>query len=77
MLLKIREKVATMSFAHFSEIYEICCEMMDEKVLVKERVLFERLDLMEETIPDPNRWWVEAVKEVHRELEKESELLHV
>ncbi len=36
---------------------------------------------MEETIPEPNRWWEEAVKEVHREREiekaKESELLHV
>ncbi len=30
-----------MSFAHFNEIYEICCGMMDEEVLVKERVLFE------------------------------------
>ena len=70
-----------MSFAHFNEIYEICCGMMDEEVLVKERVLFERLDPMRETIPEPNRWWVEAVKEVHseheKERERESELLHV
>ena len=75
-----------MSFAHFNEIYDICCEMMDcemmdEKVLVKERVLFEKLDPMRETIPEPNRWWEEAIKEVHREQElekaKERELLHV
>ena len=70
-----------MSFAHYSEIYDICCGMMDEEVLVKERVLFEKLDPMRETIPEPNRWWEEAVKEVHREQElekaKERELLHV
>ena len=75
-----------MSFAHYSEIYDICCEMMDcgmmdEEVLVKERVLFEKLDPMRETIPDSDRWREEAVKEVHREPElekaKERELLHV
>ena len=70
-----------MSFAHYNEIYDICCEMMDEEVLVKERVLFEKLEPMRETIPDPNRWREESVKEVHRERElekaKERELLHV
>jgi hypothetical protein len=70
-----------MSFAHFNEIYDICCGMMDEEVLVKERVLFEKWDPMRETIPEPNRWWEEAIKEVHREKElekaKERELLHV
>ena len=71
-----------MSFAHFDEIYEICCEYeFCREMMVKERVLFKKLNPMEETIPEPNRWWEEAVREVHREevmeKSKESELLHV
>jgi hypothetical protein len=64
-----------MSFAHFSEIYEICCGMMDEEVLVEEKVVIEVLEVMKANIPDTNRWWEEAVTEIHKE--KERELLHV
>jgi hypothetical protein len=64
-----------MSFAHFSEIYEICCGMMDEEVLVEEKVVIEVLEVMKANIPDTNRWWEEAVIEIHKE--KERELLHV
>ena len=64
-----------MSFAHFSEIYEICCLMMDEEVFVEEKEVMEVLNAMKANIPDPNRWWEEAVTEIHKE--KERELLHV
>jgi len=65
-----------MSLAHFDEIYEICCEMIDEEeVLVKVKPPIEPLDPKKAAIPENYRWWEEAVRESVNE--KERELVHV
>lgn len=65
-----------MSLAHFDEVLEICCEMMEmEEKATKEKVLAERFDPLHDLRSEGYKWWEAEVGE--RELEKEKELLHV
>jgi hypothetical protein len=63
---------AMMSLIHFDDMYEICCGMMEEpEVVFKARPAFEWLELMNEELPDANRWWDadnEPLNEEEREL---------
>lgn len=54
-----------MSLVQFDEVYEICCEMADVKVIkpVKPVIPAE----------DEHYWWEEAVREVLNKKEKEKE----
>lgn len=61
-----------MSLAHFDDINEICCGMMEEEeVVIKAKHVNERLDLMKNRIPDGHRWWDEAIRESLNEKERE------
>ena len=61
-----------MSLAHFDEIYEICCGMIEEEeALMKAKHVNERLDLMKDRIPDGYRWWEEAIRVSLNEKERE------
>lgn len=65
-----------MSLIQFDEMYDICCGRMeeDEKVIdVKPTI--EHVEIMNDCIPDSNRWWEAAIREIL--YEKENELLHV
>lgn len=63
-----------MSLVQFDEMYDICCEMMKEEVrLVNVNPTIERLELTKDCIPDSNRWWEAAI----REIQTERELLYV
>lgn len=65
-----------MSLVQFDEMYDICCEMMEEEErVVSVTPTIERLELMKDCIPDSNRWWEAAIREIQKE--KESELLYV
>ncbi len=62
-----------MSFVNFDDFYDICCGMMEEEeVLVKnEKPVMERLELMNDRLPDGNLWWERALREIEKEKEKE------
>lgn len=55
-------EVSEMSLVQFDEIYEICCEMADVKVV--KPVIPEQ---------DEHYWWEEAVREVLNKKEEEKE----
>jgi hypothetical protein len=65
-----------MSLVQFEEMYDICCGMMEEEErLINVKPTMERLEIMNDCIPDSDRWWEAAVREILEE--KESELLYV
>ncbi len=64
-----------MSFTHFDEIYEICCGMTaEEVVLAKDEPVEEKLDFMKDLIPDSSLWWEVEFMDVN---DREGELLYV
>ncbi|WP_243292037.1 hypothetical protein [Bacillus sp. FJAT-47783] len=54
-----------MSFAHFDEIFDICCDMGENAVLPK-------YDIMKPELPikDEDLWWERAAKEILHEKEE-------
>lgn len=69
-----------MSFVQFDDFLEICCECIWEEEMeeVEEMVKVEKVEKVEvrfERVPEGDKWWKEALKEVEKE--KEKELLHV
>lgn len=66
-----------MSLAQFDEVYEICCGMLEEEevLLTPKKPKMEAIELMRDCIPESNRWWEAAVKEILKE--KESEMFYV
>lgn len=58
-----------MSIAQFDDFLEICCEGFRKEEMVK----VEKVEVRFERVPEGEKWWKEALKEV----EKEKELLHV
>lgn len=71
-----------MSIAQFDDFLEICCEgIWEEEIeeieeMVKvEKVEVEKVEVRFDRIPEGEKWWKEALKEVEKE--KEKELLHV
>ncbi|WP_144548374.1 hypothetical protein [Bacillus sp. X1(2014)] len=61
-----------MSLAHFDDIYEICCGMMEEEeTLIKAKHVNERLNLMKNRNSEGHRWWEEAMRESLNEKERE------
>ena len=66
-----------MSFVQFDDFLEICCESIGEEVMEKvEKVeKTEKVEARFDRIPEGEKWWNEALKEVEKEQEKE--LLHV
>ena len=66
-----------MSFAQFDDFLEICCEgIWEEKIEeIEEMVKVEKVEVRFERVPEGDKWWKEALKEVEKE--KEKELLHV
>jgi hypothetical protein len=66
-----------MSIAQFDDFLEICCEGIWEEEMeeIEEMVKVERVEVRFERVPEGNKWWKEALKEVEKE--KEKELLHV
>ncbi|MCQ6277543.1 hypothetical protein JMM81_22050 [Bacillus sp. V3B] len=73
--LKLNKEGAMMSLVQYDEIYEICCEMLEEeKAIVKAKPAIERLDLVKVASPSSNRRWESAEDILH---EKERELFYV
>ena len=71
-------EVANMSFVQFDDFLEICCESIGEKVMEKVWKKLRKLKSQSQRfdhIPEGEKWWNEALKEVEKEQEKE--LLHV
>ena len=67
-----------MSFAQFDDFLEICCEgIWEEEEIeeIEEMVKVEKVEVRFERVPEGDKWWKEALKEVEKE--KEKELLHV
>ena len=66
-----------MSFAQFDDFLEICCEGIWEEEMeeIEEMVKVEKVEVRFERVPEGDKWWKEALKEVEKE--KEKELLHV
>ena len=66
-----------MSIAQFDDFLEICCEGIWEEEMeeIEEMVKVEKVEVRFERIPEGEKWWKEALKEVEKE--KEKELLHV
>lgn len=66
-----------MSFAQFDDFLEICCEGIWEEKMeeIEEMVKVEKVEVRFEHVPEGDKWWKEALKEVEKE--KEKELLHV
>ena len=66
-----------MSIAQFDDFLEICCEGIWEEEIeeIEEMVKVEKVEVRFERVPEGNKWWKEALKEVEKE--KEKELLHV
>ena len=67
-----------MSFAQFDDFLEICCEGIWEEEIeeIEEMVKVEKVEVRFERVPEGDKWWKEALKEVEKEKEKK-ELLHV
>jgi hypothetical protein len=63
-----------MSFIQFDDFLEICCEGIWEEE-IEEMVKVEKVEVGFERVPEGDKWWKEALKEVEKE--KEKELLHV
>lgn len=65
-----------MSLIQFDDMYEICCEMPEEiEKVINVKPTMERLELMNDCIPDSDRWWEAAIREsLH---EKESIFLYI
>jgi hypothetical protein len=63
-----------MSFIQFDDFLEICCEGIWEEE-IEEMVKVEKVEVRFERVPEGDKWWKEALKEVEKE--KEKELLHV
>lgn len=61
-----------MSLVQYDEIYEICCELMEEEetVVKKARPAIKRVDLVKVPNPNSNRW-LESAREILYEREKE------
>jgi len=66
-----------MSIAQFDDFLEICCEGIWEEKMEEseEMVKVEKVEVRFEHVPEGDKWWKEALKEVEKE--KEKELLHV
>ena len=66
-----------MSFVQFDDFLEICCEGIWEEEMeeIEEMVKVEKVEVRFERVPEGDKWWKEALKEVEKE--KEKELLHV
>ncbi|MFZ0446274.1 MAG: hypothetical protein WAM95_16890 [Bacillus sp. (in: firmicutes)] len=66
-----------MSIAQFDDFLEICCEGIWEEEIeeIEEMVKVEKVEVRFERVPEGDKWWKEALKEVEKE--KEKELLHV
>ena len=66
-----------MSIAQFDDFLEICCEGIWEEEMeeIEEMVKVEKVEVRFERVPEGDKWWKEALKEVEKE--KEKELLHV
>ena len=66
-----------MSFTQFDDFLEICCEGIWEEKMEEseEMVKVEKVEVRFEHVPEGDKWWKEALKEVEKE--KEKELLHV
>ena len=66
-----------MSIAQFDDFLEICCEGIWEEEIeeIEEMVKMEKVEVRFEGVPEGDKWWKEALKEVEKE--KEKELLHV
>ena len=72
-----------MSIAQFDDFLEICCEGIWEEEIekieeigeIEEIVKVEKVEVRFERVPEGDKWWKEALKEVEKE--KEKELLHV
>ena len=64
-----------MSFTQFDDFLEICCEGIWEEEMeeVEEMIKVEKVEVRFEYVPEGDKWWKEALKEI----EKEKELLHV
>ena len=64
-----------MSIAQFDDFLEICCEGIWEEEIeeIEEMVKVEKVEVRFERVPEGDKWWKEALKEV----EREKELLHV
>ena len=69
--------MSSMSFAQFDDFLEICCEGIWEEEMeeIEEMVKVEKVEVRFEHVPEGDKWWKEALKEVEKE--KEKELLHV
>jgi hypothetical protein len=61
-----------MSLVQYDEIYEICCELMEEEetVVKRARPVIKRVDLVKVPNPNSNRW-LESAREILHEREKE------
>ena len=61
-----------MSMAQFDDIYDICCEQLEE-----EQIVLEVNTSVESSVNSqahhPNRWWEEVVTEYDQEKETEKE----
>ena len=66
-----------MSIAQFDDFLEICCEGIWEEEIeeIEEIVKVEKVEVRFDHVPEGDKWWKEALKEVEKE--KEKELLHV
>ena len=66
-----------MSIAQFDDFLEICCEGIWEEEIeeIEEMVKVEKVEVRFERVPEGDKWWKEALKEVEKE--KKKELLHV
>lgn len=63
-----------MSFVQFDDFLEICCDGFGEEKMVKVKKV-EKVEVRFDHVPEGEKWWKEALKEVEKE--KEKELLHV
>jgi len=66
-----------MSFTHFDEIYEICCEMTAEEVVLETgaaKTKEEMPNFMKDIIPDSSLWWEAELIDIH---DREGDLLYV
>ena len=61
-----------MSIAQFDDFLEICCEGIWEEEIeeIEEMVKVEKVEVRFERVPEGDKWWKEALKEVEKEKEK-------
>jgi hypothetical protein len=67
-----------MSMAHFDDLNDICCELMEEeKVLVKAKTPVESPSPVAMETHVDTRWWEDVLEEIESECENEYELYPV